>query len=67
MFVCVSMLGRDVPGGPVIKTLSSDAGSVGSIPGRGAKIPHASWPKNKTRNRNNLVTNSIKTKNASHF
>ena len=42
MFVCVSMLGRDVPGGPVIKTLSSDAGSVGSIPGRGAKIPHAS-------------------------
>ena len=27
------------------ETLPSNAGSVGSIPGRGAKIPHASWPK----------------------
>ena len=42
MFVCVSMLGRDVPRGPVIKTLPSDAGSAGSIPGRGTKILHAS-------------------------
>ena len=48
MFVCVSMLGRDVPGGPVIKTLSSDAGSVGSIPGRGAKIPHDKKPNHRT-------------------
>ena len=31
------------------------------IPGWGAKIPHASWPKTKTRNRSNIVTNSIKT------
>ena len=23
-----------------------NAGGVGSIPGQGAKIPHASWPKN---------------------
>ena len=37
---------RDFPGGPVIKTSPSIAGGVGSIPGRGAKIPHASWPKN---------------------
>ena len=29
------------------KTLPSDAGSVGSIPGRGAKIPCALPPKNK--------------------
>ena len=36
----------DFPGGPVVKTLSSNAGSAGSIPGRGAKIPHASRPKN---------------------
>ena len=36
----------DFPGGPVVKTLSSNAGGAGSIPGRGAKIPHASWPKN---------------------
>ena len=36
---------RDFPGGPVVKTSPSNAGSVGSIPGLGAKIPHASWPK----------------------
>ena len=37
---------RDFPGGPVVKTSPSNAGCVGSIPGRGAKIPHALWPKN---------------------
>lgn len=31
MFVCVSTLGRDIPGCPVIKTLPSDAGSAGSV------------------------------------
>ena len=36
----------DFPGGPVIKTLPSNAGGVGSIPGGGAKIPHASRSKN---------------------
>ena len=36
----------DFPGGPVAKTLPSSAGGAGSIPGRGAKIPHAMWPKN---------------------
>ena len=40
------MLFRDFPGRPVIKTLPSNAGGVGSIPGQEAKIPHASWPKN---------------------
>ena len=34
----------DFPGGPVVKTLPSNAGGEGSIPGWGAKIPHASWP-----------------------
>ena len=29
------------PSGPVVKNLSSNAGDVGSIPGRGTKIPHA--------------------------
>ena len=29
----------------MVKTSPSNAGAVGSIPGRGAKIPHASWPK----------------------
>ena len=37
--------GRDFPGGPVVNTSPSSAGHVGSIPGRGAKIPHALWPK----------------------
>ena len=37
---------RDFPGGPVVKTSPSNAGGEGSIPGRGAKIPHDSQPKN---------------------
>ena len=36
---------RDFPGGPVVKTLSFNAGGEGSIPGQGAKIPHASRSK----------------------
>ena len=32
-------LNGDFPGGPVVKTLPSDAGGAGWIPGRGAKIP----------------------------
>ena len=35
----------DLPGGTVIKTLSSNARDVGLIPGWGARIPHASQPK----------------------
>ena len=37
----VSGTGRDFPGGPVVKNPPSIAGDVGSIPGRGTKIPHA--------------------------
>ena len=40
-----SSMYRDFPGGPVVKTSSSNAGGAGSIPGWGVKIPHASWPK----------------------
>ena len=36
----------DFPDGSVVKTLPSNAGSAGSIPGWGAKIPHALRPKN---------------------
>ena len=36
----------DFPCGPVVKTSPSNAGNTGSIPGWGAKIPHASWPQN---------------------
>ena len=32
---------RDFPGGPVVKNLPSNTGDVGSIPGWGTKIPHA--------------------------
>ena len=31
----------DFPGGPVIKSLPSNAGGAGLIPGWGTKIPHA--------------------------
>ena len=34
------------PGGPVVRTLHSNAGGAGSIPGQGAKIPHAAQPNN---------------------
>ena len=37
---------RDFPRGPVVKTSPSNAGGAASIPGQGAKIPHASGPKN---------------------
>ena len=32
---------RDLPGSPVVKTLPSNAGGAGSIPGQGTKVPHA--------------------------
>ena len=35
-----------LPCGPVVKTSPSSAVSVGSVPGWGAKIPHAFQPKN---------------------
>ena len=43
--MCLPLHGT-FPGCPVIETLPSNAGSAGSIPGRGAKIPHASQLKN---------------------
>ena len=42
---------RDFPGRPVVKTSPSSAGAAGSVPGRRAKILHASQlkkPKHKT-------------------
>ena len=35
------MWDRDFPGGPVVKNPPSNAGDLGSIPGRGTKILHA--------------------------
>ena len=31
----------DIPGGPVVKNLPSNAGDMGSVPGWGTKIPNA--------------------------
>ena len=50
----------DFPGGLVVKTLPSNAGSTGLLPGQGAKILQASHPKNQ-KHRSNIVTNSVKT------
>ena len=36
---------RDFPHGPMIKTSPSNAGDMGLIPDRGAKIPHVLGPK----------------------
>ena len=37
---------RDFPDRPVVETLPSNVGGAGLIPSPGAKIPHASGPKN---------------------
>ena len=42
-------------------------GGAGSTPGCGAKTPGALGPKNKTENRNNIVTNSMKTLKVVHI
>ena len=55
----------DFYGGPVIKNLPYNAGVVGSIPGRGAKIPHASWTNNqniKQKQYYNIVNKALKKK-----
>ena len=35
---------RDFPGSPVVKTQPFNADGVGSVPGRGTKVPRALWP-----------------------
>ena len=49
--------------------IPSNTGGVGSIPGWGAKIPHASRPKNQNikQNKSNAVKNSIKTLKLVHM
>ena len=41
----------DFPGGPGVKPLASSAGDAGLIPGHGARIPHASQPKQPTNHK----------------
>ena len=56
---CLHQISRDFPCGPVVKTLASNEGHVGLIPGQGYKTPHSSRPKNV--NRSSILTNSMKT------
>ena len=48
----------------MVKISPSNARGAGSIPGRRAKIPP---PRNQNINRNNIVTNSIKTLKMVHI
>ena len=50
---------RDFPGGPLVKTSPSNAGAVGSIPGRGAEIPHASWPEKNKKHKTEAICNKF--------
>ena len=53
----------DFLGSPVVKTSPSNAGGAGSIPGGGAKIPHASYgikPKHKTEANCNKFSKDVK-------
>ena len=60
-------MNRDFPGGPVVKT-SCSAGGGSSVPGQEAKIPHATISKHQNiKNRQNTVTNSIKTLEMVHI
>ena len=54
---------RDFPGCLVVEALPSNAGGVGLIPSWGAKISHASRPKNQ----NNIVTKTITTLKMAHI
>ena len=47
--------GGDYPGGPVVKKPPSNAGDVGSIPGRRTKIPHATGQQNPSTTTTELV------------
>ena len=43
----------DFPGGPMVKTPCFHCRGRGSIPGRGTKIPHATWRSQKTEKQTN--------------
>ena len=51
----------------MVKILLFKAGGVGLIPGQGAKIPHACWPKNQNVNQKKYCNKFNKDfKNGSH-
>ena len=50
-----NFISRDFPGWPGAKTSPSNAGNVGSIAGREAKIPHALQPKKKNKHKTDVT------------
>ena len=50
---------RDCSGDPVVKSSLASAGDMSSIPGRGAKIPHASIPKKKQNIKQKQYCNKV--------
>ena len=52
-------LGRDFPGGPVVKALPPSAGGVGLTPGWGIKIPHGLWPPKNQNIKQNQYSNKF--------
>ena len=51
----------------MVKTSPSSEGGLGSIPGRGTKIPHALWPKNQNMKQKQYCNKSNKDfKNGPH-
>ena len=63
LFVAKKMHWRDFPGGPLLKTMFSNAADTGLISGWGAKISHASQSNKPKQTRTSTVTNSRKTLN----
>ena len=51
----------------MVKTVPSNAGGASSIPGQGAKTPHASQPKKPKHKTSNVVTKSIETLKMIHI
>ena len=57
----------DFPGNPGVWTSLSNAGSAGSIPGQGTKIPPVSLPRHQNTNRSHIITNSVKILKMAHI
>ena len=53
---------KDFSGQPVVKTLPSNAGGTGSIPGGRAKVPYASQTKTQTLKQKQYCNNNNKKK-----
>ena len=51
------MMSWDFPGGAIVKTLHFYLRGMGSIPGKGTKIPHAAWHGQKVKKQINFQNN----------